>query len=166
MPINRFDNFNGSLRGRNRGAVLLEVVLAMSLFFMTATFVMNGLNGSMGAVSTAKLEADAADLAVTVLSEVQLGLIPLNSDGPVAIDLKGYEGWAWQLVVEDSQNTTDLPELKQIAIVIRHDDEDFTHRTSHLLWNNPNRGAAPAEDPALNELGIPDELGNLPGVLP
>ncbi len=146
------------------GSVLLEVVLAIALFFMTATFVMSALNGSLSAVRTAQLEADAADLSITVLSEVQLGLIPLTSDGPVAIELKGYEGWSWQLVVNDASETAELADLKQIEIVIQHETEGFTHRTSHLIWNDPNRGL-PTEDGA-DDLDLLGELGGLPGGLP
>lgn len=156
----------GNLHRGSRGSVLLEVVLAIALFFMTATFVMSALNGSLSAVRTAQLDADAGDLAVTVLSEVQLGLIPLNNDGPVPIELKGYEGWTWQLTVNDEQSTAQIADLKQIEIRLRHEAEDYTHRTSHLIWNNPNRGLPPEESEGTDALDIPSELGDLPGVLP
>lgn len=150
---------------RHRAAVLLEVVLAMSLFFMTTAFVLTGLNTSMQAVHNAKLDANAANLAVTVLSQVQMGLIPMVDTGPEAFDQVDREAWTWQIVVTPLQDRQDLPQLKQIEIIIRNDQQNFTIRESQMMWENPAMYADP------NAQQIPGDIptipgGGLPGGLP
>lgn len=130
-------------RGRaQRGAVLMEVVIAISLFFVAGIFVMDGLNSAIRGVNTIRLEADAADLAVTTLSEVQMGLTPLESVGPVGVAHAGAEGWTYELVVEPLEDLLDLPQLKKLQVVVRNEANDFTLRTTHLVWDNPNPPAA------------------------
>ena len=75
------------------GAVLLEVVLALSLFVMTTSFVLTGLNASIRSVAQTRMEADAGDLAVTALSQVQMGLYEMVDTGPEAFDEPNLEAW-------------------------------------------------------------------------
>jgi len=126
---------------RQRGAILLEVVLALSLFFMTATFVLTGLNAAIRSVSQAKLEAQGADLAVTVLSQVQMGLYDLVDTGPEAFDQEDLEAWTWQIVVGDLQDRQDLPQLKQVEVIIIH-ETGYTRRLAYFLWDNPAEAEA------------------------
>lgn len=127
-----------AVRVRRGGAVLMEVVIATALFFVAGIFVMDGLNSAIRGVTTIKLEADATDLAVTTYSEVQMGLTPLQSVGPVGVAYSGAEGWTYELIVSAMEDTLDMPQLKKLEIVVRHDASDFTHRTTHLVWDNPN----------------------------
>jgi len=127
-----------ALRGASCGAVLMEVVIAMSLFFVGAVFVMDGLNGALRGVGRIKLEADAADLAVTTFSEVQMGLTPLESVGPVGVAYEGSEGWTYELIVSGLEDTFDMPQLKKLEIVVRNEAGEFAYRTTHLIWDNPN----------------------------
>lgn len=141
------------------GAVLMEVVFALSLFFVGAVFVMNGLNGALRGVNTIKLEADAADLAVTTFSEVQMGLTPLQSVGPVGVAYAGSEGWTYELVVSGIEDTLDLPQLKKLEIVVRNEAGEFAYRTTHLMWENPNpQPAVPGVDQVPSDLA-----GQIPG---
>src|SRR5687767_5719919 len=57
-------------RGEGVGAVLLEVLLALALFCGAAGVIMGSLTSSVRAVDRLRLEAQAADLAVTTLSEI------------------------------------------------------------------------------------------------
>jgi len=123
---------------RRRGSILMEVVIALSLFFVAGVFIMDGLNSSIRGVSTIKLEADATDLAVTTFSEVQMGLTPLENAGPVGVAFAGAEGWTYELIVEPVEELTDMPQLKRVHVVVRNDANAFTYRTTHLVWDNPN----------------------------
>src|SRR5262245_47136392 len=53
-----------------RGAVLLEVVLALALFAAAATIIGAGIHSAIDAVERQKLNAHALDLAVSVISEI------------------------------------------------------------------------------------------------
>ena len=144
----------------------MEVVFALSLFFVGAVFVMNGLNGAIRGVNTIKLEADAADLAVTTFSEVQMGLTPMQSVGPVGVAYAGSEGWTYEIIVSGIEDTLDLPQLKKLEIVVRNEAGDFTYRTTHLMWENPNPPlAVPDADQIPDGLTdqIPGDLGDLIG---
>lgn len=140
--------------------VLLEVVLGLALFFITAVFVMDGLSASLRAVDKARLDSTAADLTVTVMSEIQLGLVPMQDEGPHPFDRLGYEQWTWEIVVMELDDLTQFPQLKQVEAIIRNDDEQFTHRKSQLMWEDPNAGE---EEEAEEEL---PELPGVPGGLP
>ncbi len=145
-----------------RGAVLMEVVFALSLFFVGAVFVMNGLNGALRGVGTIRLEADAADLAVTTFSEVQMGLTPLQSVGPVGVAYAGSEGWTYELVVSGVEDAFDLPQLKRLEIVVRNEAGEFAYRTTHLMWENPNPQPVAPGVPGVDQ--IPSDLaGQIPG---
>jgi len=59
----------------------------------------------------------------------------------------------------------DLPDLKQVEVIIRDDVGGFTRRTAQFIWDNPN-----APDPAATteetEGAADDALGGLEGGLP
>lgn len=139
-----------------RGAILLEIILATSLFILGAAFVLDGLSGAWRGVHNAKLEADACDLAVTLQSHLQMGTLEKVNAGPVQFDLPDYADWTWQVeftTVDDSQT---LPQLQRMEVVIRHSREDFTHRATMLLWNNPNPPTT------LDLAGLGGSLSSLP----
>jgi hypothetical protein len=64
--------------------VLLEVVIALALFFGAAVVVLVGLHSSVVAARKLRLEARGADLAVTLLSELQMGQLAVEDAGPDA----------------------------------------------------------------------------------
>ena len=155
-------------RGR-AGSVLLEVVIAASLFFIAGIFVMDGLNSAIRGVGTIKLEAEAMDLAVTTFSEVQMGLTPLQSVGPVGVAFSGAEGWTYELIVTGLEDAQDMPQLKKLEIIVRNEANTFTHRTTHLIWDNPNpQPAVPGVDQIPSDLAgqIPGGTAGLPSDLP
>ena len=129
--IARADNFAND--HRRRGIVLLEVVIAMAMFFSAAAIILGGLSQSGRAMMRLKIEAQAADLAVTKLSEVQMRIVPLVSDGPTAY-LDPMQDWSWQLVVESLDNPSmDLPEFKRLVVIITHAPTHFTYRLQEIM---------------------------------
>ena len=84
-----------------RGAILLEVLLALALFVAGALVIMAAMDGSAGAISRARDTARAADLARSAMSRIEAGQArPETMSGPV-MDENGdvLEGEAWELEV-------------------------------------------------------------------
>src|SRR5262249_35492348 len=128
---------------RVRGALLLEVVFALALFVGAATVLLGGFNASTRAAQNIKIEATAEDLAVTVMSQIQMGLIPTTDNGPNPIDDPNYDGWTWQLVTADVTTGQQTPgaisvNLKRVEVIIANPDAGFTRRLSRLVAPNDN----------------------------
>jgi len=129
------------------GVVLLEVVLAMSLFFAAAMVILAGMNASLRGIQRVQLEARAQDLAVTALSEVQMGLVPLTSDGPTQYEDAALTGWTRQIVVEpyeERQLGLELPAFHRVEVAIRYEPTGYSTSLTILL---------PDEQPAAAGLG-------------
>ena len=135
-------------RGRRRdGAVLLEVVLALILFFGASLVLLSALNASLRTAQRVSLEAQAADLAVTLMSEIQMGLVAPSDDGPndYGEEDESLAGWTWEIVtdpVEDEAPELELPQLLEVEIIIRNDAEHYAYRLAQLM---PAEGAGAAE---------------------
>jgi hypothetical protein len=131
--------FPASSPPRPRGAVLLEVVLATALFFMGALVVMGGLNIALRSIQRVQFQAEAADLAVTLLSEVQMRQVPLVDDGPKPYEEDGLTDWTWQIATLPVQQPLglDLPAAKQVEIIIRKKGTDFAYRLTELVDEEP-----------------------------
>src|SRR5258708_4398278 len=89
-------------RHRQEGAVLLEVILALVLFVAAAAVLTSGLSSSLDGVERLRLNTHAADLAVTVLSELQLGIKSLALSGPQQFEAP-LDAWTWELVASPVQ---------------------------------------------------------------
>jgi len=123
----------GDAGGRRAGVALLEVVLALALFFGVSVAILAGLSACVRSARDVRLEAEAADLAITLLSEMQLGAVEIEDAGPVAYEDETLQDWTWQVVVTPVVgNLTDL-ELTRVEIIIRNTPNDYTHRLYHLL---------------------------------
>jgi hypothetical protein len=113
--------------------VLLEVVLALVLFVAAAALVTGGMNASLRSVERLRLSAHAADLAVTVLSELQMGLRSLDDPGPDFFDVP-FDDWIWELVADSSaQDSTASARLVQVEVVITHEDPPLVYRLSQMM---------------------------------
>ncbi len=132
----------------NRGAVLLEVVLALTLFVAAATVISGGLHASVSEVERLRRNLHATDLAVSLMSEIQLGLRPAESAGPNVFD-PPFQDWTWQIV------TTPLDEklgssfaLQSVEVVIRHTTESVVRRLTQVLPVGKAVVAAPDQNDA------------------
>ena len=134
-----------------RGAVLLEVVLALVLFVAAAAIIGSALNTSANGVERLRLSVHAADLATSVLSELQIGS-RTPGDGSPEPFAPPFETWMWQvttLPVEDvtqpgssaSGITAGLQSgfpgidasLVKVEVTIRDTDSDFVYRLSQIM---------------------------------
>ena len=108
--------------------VLLEVVLAMAIFFAGAMVILAGLSASVRSIGRVKLDAQAQDLAVSLLSEVQMGLVPLVSDGPKEYDDPALAGWTWQIAVQpydEPQPDLAMPQFQTVEVTIRREVDRY-----------------------------------------
>lgn len=126
-----------------RGVVLLEVVLAMAIFFGAAMIILAGLSTSLRGVYRVGLDAQAQDLAVSLLSEIQMGLVPLTSDGPAEYEEEELVGWTYEIVVEpydEPQLGTEMPEFHTVEVIIRHESGSSASLTT-LMTEEQTTGA-------------------------
>jgi hypothetical protein len=114
---------------KNRGAVLLEVVLALLLFVATVAIVSSAMNASMESVERQRFALHAANLAATVHAELDLGLRMTEELGPEPFATP-FDEWTWQLVpagVED-QTTGEASGLTTVEVVIRNTNAPSEYR--------------------------------------
>jgi type II secretory pathway pseudopilin PulG len=126
---------------RDRGAVLLEVLLALGLFVFAAAVVSSGLNAAVDRTLRLRAQTHALDLAVSVLSELELGLRPAVAGGPEPFD-PPFEQWTWELeAVPQSFGTDDLSGLQQVTVIVRGGEPPAVQRLATIV----NVGGGPAE---------------------
>lgn len=125
--------------GPKTGAVLLEVVLALTLFVVAATIIANGMQSSVAAVERLRLDTHAANLAVTVMSELQMKIRPLEPAGPESFNAP-FEDWTWKVEVGsvDSEGMVG-DSLRGVEVIVRHNDPPAVRRLSQLFKIDPSQ---------------------------
>lgn len=118
---------------RTGGSVLLEVVLAIVLFAAAAAIVGLGLKAAMDGTERLRMNTHAGNLAMTVISELQMGLRSLADTGPEAFGPR-YEGWVWELAATPWVQTEALREnLTHVEVIVRHEPTEFVHRFAQVM---------------------------------
>jgi type II secretion system protein I len=123
-----------SRREPRRAAILLEVIFALALLSAAAATILGSLDASVRTARRLRIAAVAEDLVVTLLSEIQLGLVPAQDDGPIEYE-EPYEGWTWEVVTSDLEDVIEAPEsdLKRVEVVVVHVSTGLTRRLGCLL---------------------------------
>jgi len=140
LPDSHFPRRWKRTRRRPGAMVLLEVVLAMMLFFGGALVILAGLNSSLSGIQRVQIEARAADLAVTLLSEVQMGMVQLVSDGPSSYEDPALADWTWEISVEpfeEQQLDLELPEFQRVEVTIRNESSGYATSLTILMTDEP-----------------------------
>jgi len=119
-------------KGREQGAVLLEVVLALVLFVAAAAIVTSGMNASMDSVERQRLNVHALDLAVTMLSEIQMGLRSAEAAGPEDFEAP-FENWTWELQSTPVETEIGEASAARVEVVIRHRDAPVVYRLAQVI---------------------------------
>lgn len=115
------------------GVVLLEVVLSLVLFAATAAIITGVLNSGVDGVERQKLRIHAANLAVTVISELQMGLRSWDAAGPEPFPVP-FEGWTWELAMQPvGGEIGESTGLTQVEVAVRHKDPPLVHRLAQVL---------------------------------
>ena len=112
---------------------MLEVVLALALFAAAAGIIMGGFHSSLSAARQLQIQSQAMDLAVTVLSEVQIGMIPASDSGPNAFEDPELAEWTWAIVVTPAETRLQGAALRRVEVIIANKTRDFTHRLAELI---------------------------------
>ena len=116
-----------------RGAVLLEVILALVLFAAAAAIIGAGIHSAINGVERQKLNAHAVNLAVSVISEIQMGLRTVESVGPESF-VSPFDHWTWELALAPAEDEAgEVSELTRVEVIVRHDDPALVHRLTQLL---------------------------------
>lgn len=118
---------------RDVGAVLLEVVLALALFVVAASILTGGMSSSLDALQRLRLNAHAADLAVTTFSELQMGLKGVSLNGPEPFE-PPLEQWSWEIVATPLEtDVEDAGPVQQVEVVIRNEEEALVYRLTQVM---------------------------------
>jgi hypothetical protein len=110
---------------------LLEVVLALAVFFGVAVAILGGLSVCMRSATQVREEAQAADLAVTVLSEVQMGMLDAIDAGPTPFE-DPFADWTWQTAAVPVEAAVAGLEMTRIEIVVRNTLDGYQYRLYEL----------------------------------
>jgi general secretion pathway protein I len=104
------------LMGRSfrSGMTLLEVVIALALFFAAMSAIAEILRMGSESSVKAQLQAEASLLGESKLNEVVVGIVPLTpvQSQPFAESPR----WTWSLTVEDDTTLS----LKHIGLTVNH----------------------------------------------
>jgi type II secretory pathway pseudopilin PulG len=112
---------------------LLEVLLALALFVAAAAVITSALNVSVESVGRQKLHTHAANLATSVLAELQLGIRTPTSGGAQAFE-PPFEDWTWEIVTTGAETETgDASGLALVEVVVRHKGSSVVHRLGQTL---------------------------------
>ena len=116
-----------------RGSVLLEVVLALALFVGAATIISTGINASIQAVYRLRLETHAANLAISLISEMQMHARPVAPMGPEPFDAP-FTNWSFRIEFSQLEGSgTDNETLVPVEVVVNHNEEPIVYRLTQLF---------------------------------
>ena len=120
-------------RRETGGSVLLEVMLALVLFAGAAVVVGMGLKAAIDGAERLRMTTHAGNLAVTVMSELQMGIRSLADPGPEAFG-PPFDGWVWEIAVAP----WGIPEAKgesltRVEVIVRHEPTEFVHRLAQVI---------------------------------
>ncbi|HMJ65045.1 MAG TPA: hypothetical protein VK615_06815 [Candidatus Binatia bacterium] len=118
-------------RDNCRATVLLEVLLALALFAGAATVIGIGFKASIDGAERLRMSAHAANLAATVISELQMGVRSLADTGPEAFG-PPFDGWVWEIVAAP-WGADETKALTQVEVVVRHEPTGFVHRLAQVI---------------------------------
>lgn len=109
------------------------MVLALALFVGAATIISSGINASVQAVYRLRLETHAANLAISLLSELQMQARPLAAAGPEPFDAP-FTNWTYQVdFPQGDRLTSETDALRAVEVIIRHNEEPIVYRLTQLF---------------------------------
>jgi type II secretory pathway pseudopilin PulG len=127
--------------GQRCGSVLLEVLLALTLFAAAATVIGIGLKASIDGAERLRMSTHAGNLAVTVISELQIGIRSLADTGPEAFG-PPFDGWVWEVAATPwGGSETKGERLTRVEVIVRHEPTAFVYRLAQVIHANAGAGA-------------------------
>lgn len=143
-------------RAWHDGSVLLEVILAVVLFAAAASVVGIGLKAAMDGAERLRMNTHAGNLAVTVISELQMGVRSLADTGPEAFG-PPFEGWVWEIAAMPwTQTEATAENLTHVEVIVRHEPTEFVHRLAQVVQIDASTAAdGLIQSPATPAFGAP-----------
>lgn len=112
---------------------LLEVLLAVALFVAAAAVMTVALNASLSSLNRQRLSLQAANLASSVLAEVQLGIRPLETTGRVTME-PPFAEWSMEMVVTPTESAGgESTGQARVEVIIRHQTESSVQRLAQVM---------------------------------
>jgi hypothetical protein len=112
------------------GSVLLEVVLALALFIGAATVISAGISASVDAVHRVRLQTHAANLAISIMSELKIGARPLAAVGPENLEAP-FQEWLYRVNLNAGDvAVTETDATRAVEVIVWHTQENIVHRTT------------------------------------
>jgi type II secretory pathway pseudopilin PulG len=128
------------------GTVLLEVLLALALFAGAAAVIGIGLKASIDGAERLRMSTHAGNLAVTVISELQIGIRSLAETGPEAFG-PPFDGWVWEVAATPWGGSETKGEgLTRVEVIVRHEPTAFVYRLAQVIHANAGAGARETVD--------------------
>jgi len=118
------------------GAVLLEVILGLALFTVTAAIVTTGINSSVNAVERLRNSTHAGNLATTVLSEIKLGTLPSSVPEPEPF-AEPFTNWTYQVVAATGDDFESAGSFQTVEVIIRNTAQPYEFRFGEILPTSP-----------------------------
>lgn len=113
--------------------MLLEVVLALALFMGAATVISTGLNASVQAVYRLRQSTHAANLAISVLSELQMHVRPVAAAGPEPFAAP-FELWTWKIeITQPESGSLEADAMRRVEVIIRHTEDPVVQRLTKFM---------------------------------
>lgn len=123
--------YAGRRRGL-RGAILLEVILALALFVAAATVILLGVNASVVAVDRMRLETHAMNHASSTMAALQMQLRPVEGVQEEPLE-PPYEDWVVAIEVEPLESDLVVEALNRVEVIVRHVREPMVVRLTQVL---------------------------------
>ncbi|MBM3847098.1 MAG: hypothetical protein FJ405_12545 [Verrucomicrobia bacterium] len=127
-----------------RGAVLLEVVLALALFIAAVAMLSSALTASMQGVDRRRAQMHADNLAISTLSEIQMGIRSVAATGPEPMK-PPLDAWVVRVVMAGDETDLTGGGLPRVEVVVRHKVEPVVRRLTG--WMSPGLEAKPGPEP-------------------
>ena len=121
---------NSRASARRFGTILLEVVLAVTLFVAMAAVILTAVGRATDAAVRMRLRAQAADLAVTLMSELRMGLVECVDAGPAGYSSERLADWTWQVDVEP---IADPIRARQVKAIVAHAPTGLTRTLACVM---------------------------------
>tara|TARA_Y100000746_G_scaffold211506_1_gene202566 strand:- start:3228 stop:3647 length:420 start_codon:yes stop_codon:yes gene_type:complete len=126
------------------GVVLFEVILALVLFSFAAIIIANSFSSSLRSVDRMRNDLDASNLAISTLSEIELGIKPIETSPPTEFE-EPFEKWTWQIETTKPNEDLDMRGgLTLVEVIIINEDLGRETRIARMI-------RSPAEIQFLND---------------
>jgi hypothetical protein len=119
------------------GVILLEVVLALALLVLASGVIVGTMGSCTQAAARLKLRAHGADLAVTLASQMHMGLLPSSSTDGGSFTEPGFSQWSWSMRVQAGAQS-DSP-LQSVQFTVWHVPTGLSHSLMELIPERPLR---------------------------